>query len=269
MPFANIIKRDTESNFKKVVFTAVKEGRPVRVRILDNEAIMVYKHFIPGPKASVVCLGQEACPVCINNRKLIEASPGTKPNQIRGYYPRQTRYLVNVLNRTPAKFTSEGFPIFPTNNVYPANDPKTGESLTGVEPRSVNRVEVLERGVTLFSQLDTINSTLTDVEGNPLGIWNYDTIFSASGSGTDTVITVTPNVAINDKIDLEAMGLEKYDLSQVSMTLSPEDVEKLLRGVSLQDIFASHKVAETVDGDPVETDLTEDVDRTISELFPD
>ncbi len=267
MSFAKIEPRTESTEFSRVVYTTIREGYPIRLRVLDEEARPEFKHYIPTAKVSVVCLGFDACPVCQNNKKLIDNNPNVKPNQIRGYFSRQSRYLVNVLNRTPCKRTSTGELVFPLNGVYPVTDPKTGEQLTNVEPSPANRVEVLERGVTLFSQLNVINDTLTDAEGNRLGLWNYDIIISATGSGTSMVTTVTPNVAINDKIDLEEMGLTAYDLSTVSLNLKAEEIEQLLRGVSLKDIFSSQTVQESLSKTPVEPSAS--VDQTIAELFQD
>lgn len=272
MSFANIVKSEySGDSFSKVHYTRIKEGQPVRLRILDKEALHVTKHYMPHARASVVCHGFEACPICQNNKKLIEANPDTRPNQIKGYFSRQNRYLVNVLNRTPAKITENGTPVFATNGVYPASYSETGENLTAIEPTPVNRVEVLERGVTLFSQLNTINETLTDEAGNPLGLWTYDIIVSASGSGTDMVTTVTPNVAANDVVDIAELGLELNDLEDVSLNLNPEEVQKLMQGVSLKDIFASQQVVEAVENGQagLEEATEQDIDKTIQELFPD
>jgi len=242
--FADIPERNfEESNFKKTAFVPFFNGASLRIRVLDQKAHAVEKHFINRSKISVICLGEEACPICENNRRLVNANPGMKRNEIKGLIYKQTRFMANIFNRTPVKTTPSGKLVYPINNKFPSADATTGEVLIDIEAKPINQVQVLERGSTLFSQLNLVHNSVVDEIGQPLGLWNYDISISVLGSGKDMVTNVSALSHLNDKI--EVADEDRYALETVGIRLAPGEMVKALEGVTLRDIFAARRSEDT------------------------
>jgi hypothetical protein len=265
MSFADI--PEFESNFKPTEYTKLISGVPQQFRVLSEKAHHVEKHFIPATKISVLCLGEETCSICQNNDKLILDNPDISPRQIRGFLPRQNRYMINVLNRTMVKTSPSGNIVFSTQGQFPANDPNTGELLANLEAQPLDKVQVLERGPTLFAQLNSINDTVVDPEtGNPLGLWNYDVVITASGSGRKMTTNIIPYPNMNDEVDVPVE--EQFDLPTLGIQLSPEEMLRAVRGVTMRDIFEARRATDdalvAADVEVVGADVQEKVDK----LFP-
>jgi hypothetical protein len=262
--FAHIPEKREYTEFKKVQYLKIIPNVTIRIRILDREATLTFKHYLPKQRVSVVCLGDE-CPICITNKKLIAENQGIPTTQIRGYIPRSARHSVNVLNRTLVKTAEDGEVVYP--DIY-GKFPKvsaSGKELSKIQASPINRVEVLERGNELFQQLNAYNLNVVDENDNPIGIWNYDIVISATGTGRDMIINVTPQPMKNDTVEVAEEDL--YDLKSISLTLSADELWKLLSGVSLVDIFSSRREVET--DDEIESTLETAVDESIESLFKD
>lgn len=262
--FAHIPERKEFTEFKKVQYLKIIPNVTIRVRILDKEATLIFKHYLPKQGISVVCLGDE-CPICIQNKKLITEHQGIPTSQIKGYLPRSARHSVNVLNRTLVKITEDGEVVYP--DVY-GKFPKTsqsGKDITKLQANPLNRVEVLERGNNLFQQLNAYNLNVVDEADNPVGIWNYDVVISATGAGRDMVTNAIPQPQKNDVVEVPEE--DKYDLKNISLTLSVDEMWKVLSGVSLTDIFSARRGEEGTD--EVEDALESAVDESIESLFKD
>lgn len=267
--FADIpVYDDTKKEFKPTKFLKIIPGYPVRVRILDDSAYRVTKHYLPKQKVSLVCLEDE-CPICENNRKLVEANPDTPYNEIAGIIGKQNRYLVNVLNRTKVKITASGKVVFAgADGKFPTQHPESGEDLANVKPVHLNTVEVLERGSTLFGQLNGIHDTIRDDDGNRIGLTNFDIILTATGKGRQMTVSAIAQPQFNEPIGL--YNDELYNLEKVPMRLSSNEIIKLINGISLQDIFESRRaLKDTEELETVATEVAEDVEDTIENLFTD
>jgi len=264
--FADIPENTFEgSNFKKTQFVPFFNGANIRLRVLDHKAHSIQKHFINRSKLSVLCLGEEACPICENNRRLVQANPKSKRNQIPGMIFRQSRFMTNVFNRTPVKTAPSGKVVYPINNKFPSADPVTGEVLIDIEAAPLNEIQVLERGSTLFSQLNLVHNSVVDEVGQPLGLWNYDISISVVGSGKDMVTNVTALSHLNDAVAYRTEDL--YDLETVGIRLSPDEIIRVLEGVSLRDIFAVRKTEDTeAIAKEVEV-ISEEVKASVSNIF--
>lgn len=268
--FADIPDFKKDSERRKVNYLAFPEGTPTNVRILDAGAKRYFKHFLPKQRVSVVCPG-DGCPICANNRKLIEMNPDVQANAIKGYIGRQTRFMVNVLNRTLVKFDSAGNPHFKgPNGEFPSLVPGTTESLEAISPVTLNRVEVLERGSTLFSQLNALNDSILDPKtGERAGLTNFDVTFIVNGSGKSMTIAVIPNLQGMDVINLA--DYELYDFDSIVLNLTSDEIQKLLEGISLKDIFALRrsKNAVSMDATPptVDDDIANEVGDALASLF--
>jgi hypothetical protein len=264
MSFAEIPERKEFGEFKQTYFLKVIPNVPTRIRILDDHAYRVYKHFIPSQRVSIVCLGEDECPVCIQNRKLIDASPGVPYSRLDGFISKQNRYLVNVYNRTEVKITPEGNVVYPKmNGLFPAAH--DGVDITQIKPQPLNRVEVLERGVTLFGQFNAIYESVVDQEtGEPLGLNNFDLVLTASGKGRNMNIAVIPAVQFNDEVSVDPEDL--YALEAVPLQLSPDETWRLLNGEQLRDIL-EHRHAEDAELVSAEKVVAGELDSDTLNLF--
>lgn len=240
MSFADIPERDFEqSDFKRPVFVRLFNGANLRLRILNEKSYSTQKHYISRHRVSINCLGDDACPVCENNRRLMAANPNQKPYQIQGFMNRQNRYLTNVLNRTPIKTTPSGKVVYPINNDFPSADGDTGEILVEIEASPLNQIQVLERGPQLFSQLNLVNDSVINEVGVPLGLSTYDIGISVVGSGRDMVTNVTALSHLNDVVEINEDDL--HDLETVGIQLEADEVVRLIEGMTLRDIFSARR----------------------------
>jgi hypothetical protein len=277
MSFADIPDEQTNGNdeYRKTHYTKITSDYPIRLRILNKEAVHQKKYFLPKQRLSIIAPeNEENDPIWQRNGRLMKENPDKSPNQIKGWISRQNRYMVNVLNRTMVKRAPQsGNVVFPGQNGFPTHDPESGELISDVDPTPLNRVEVLERGPTLFSQLNQINSATCDEAGNPIGIWNYDIVISATGKGRHMVTNIIPYPNKNDEIDLDE--LELYDLEEVGLRLEPDEIERVLNGVQLRDIFAARRGEDTTETDTdddmsFESDVDDsDIQAGIDSLFGD
>jgi hypothetical protein len=265
MSFAEI--PEFESTFKPTEYVKLISGVPIQLRVLDEIACHVEKHFLPTTKISVLCLGEETCPICEQNQDLIKQNEDVSPRQIRGFLPRQNRYMVNVLNRTVVKVSPSGNVVYPVQGQFPTNDPQTGELLVNIESKPLDKVQVLERGPTLFAQLNAINDTVVDPEtGNPIGLWKYDIVIAASGSGRKMTTNVIPYPNMDDEVSIP--DEEKYALETLGIQLSPEEMMQAVRGVSLRDIFEARRATDNALVSADAQVISEDVQGKIETLFP-
>lgn len=262
--FADIPENTGESKFKSTEYVKIQAGFALRLRVLDKRATHQVRHYIPTSKISILCLGDEECPICKKNSALMRENPKAAPREIKGFIARQNRFLVNVLNRTMAKVTLSGKVVYPIGGQFPGVDTETGEDLSRIEPKPLNRIEVLDKGPELYQQLNMANDQVTDATGNPIGLWNFNIGITATGVGRKmkTAIVSYPNE--NDKVEVKEE--DKYVLSTLGIQLTPSEIEKVLTGVSLRDIFAARRA----DDGGVEVEavaVSADVQSKINTLF--
>lgn len=266
MTFADVPEQD-EFTYRKTHYVRITAGVPLRLRILDKKAYHVQKYFIPSQRISILALDESVDPIWRNNEKLMRENPDAKnPTQIPGFIRRQNRYMVNVLNRTMVKRSPAGNIVYAIGGQFPTNDPETGELLVNIDPQPLNRVEVLERGPQLFAQLNSVNQSTVDEAGNPIGIWNYDIIINATGSGRKMMTNITPRPDLNDDVELPE-GQEKYALETLGIQLSPDEMIAVVKGVSLRDIFEARRSDDEVALEREETQVSEEIEGKLNDLF--
>lgn len=261
MPFAQIKTYDNKENntLKKLEYLNI--SGPTTIRILDETAYSVESHFFMNAKASVVCLGED-CPVCETNKKLW-AMDNEKFRDDPNYHARSTRYFVNVLDKTPTKICTKC-----NAEVRNLNSPactSCGELITTVKAQPLNRVKILGKGVQLFEQLNAIEASLFDKEGNPLGLTAYDITLVPSGSGKKTTITPIPDKSSNDPVDKSS--LEMFDLTKAILKFDREELMDLQKGISVKDIFTARKATKVDMPASAETTSSVDARRVVDELF--
>jgi len=261
MTFADVSKPTTDTNrksdFRKTEFMRIDAGAHL-IRVLKVPAKKFFTHYIN--RSSVKCL-EEECPICANNKRLIMEYPETFREQ-SAYNRRQERHYVNVLDKTNAKVCTS------CGNEYKKLDAvvcSCGQMLPEAKP--LDKVKMLAKGPLLFGHLETIHNSVLDESGIPIGINNYDINVIVSGAGRDISYTPIPNPTANAPVELEDGAL--FDREKAIITLTPEELLDLQRGITLKDIFSARRSkAQTVIA-PIEIAVPQEQVTEVTEQIKD
>ncbi len=262
-------------DFDRPKYLRFREGFPTTVRILDNSAHRVRKHWINKARTSLLCLG-ETCPICASNDKIRGENPKNFRN-IKGYIPVQYRYMVNVLDRTMVVIDPEtGEEYYAQKGQFPLISSDNERSLAGIDPQPSNTIKILERGKTLFENFLAIHNETSesDGEGNLVsgGLTAFDLKLLTLGAGVDMTISVMPILQNDDDVAaiLEENELTPHDLSTVGIQLTSDEIEQVAyAGTSLSDIFSARKADEEAETTPEMAETLADVSESVTKLFDD
>lgn len=221
---------DETVNRTGVDYVKFVEDYRVTLRMLDEKARMVWKHFIPqankGRGWSVVCPNITAqttvCP--------IEASAAHLPKEDqerKNSYARR-RYIVNVLDRTPVTTCNNCNTVTPGQKCI-----SCGASLKGLDFSPLNKVKILEGGRRLFVEnLLAIDKMQREDIGKE--ITEYDITFTTSGTGRDKKITPLPRdpspLSASDLLDENGEPQKKFSLDDLTEPTPLEEIEILIAG---------------------------------------
>jgi len=261
MSFATISQASTKSDFKKVEYIKLPAGNTI-IRILQPKTYDYFVHYINA--AYLMCLGDE-CPICASNRKLISENP-EKFREIKGWSSRSERHSVNVLDKTLVKICSgckEEVKKVGAN--FPTTCPGCGVVIVAEEIKPLNKIKVLSRGKTLFENFNGIENSVLDDEGNPVPLTSYDFTLFVTGTGRETNITVIPMV--DKKEPYEVVEAELFDLSKTVITVTPEEMKEVQRGVSIKDIFAARKASEPKEMSEANEEAVKSAEQIVNELM--
>ncbi len=260
MSFANTSGTSAQtSKTEKRTFLRLDAGT-YNIRILDDHAYDIWTHYLNG--YTIECLGDE-CPICLNNRSLYMQYPDSFKDE-PGYSPRTRRYMVNVLDKTPVRTCQKCGEEYADKSVTTCS--KCKEIIAGDQLAPSGKVKILARGVTLFDQLNAIESAVLDEKGKVIGLTNYDITLIVSGTGKSKVITPIP-VVTGDKTPIPD-GLVKYDLEDATIKLTGPEILELKRGISLRDIFSARRAANPVSTvGAVSGDLEQAAREKVEDLF--
>ena len=240
MPFAvekktySEARTRTGSNYVKLT----PDYRSV-LRILDNQAALVWKHFVPeanaGKGMGAVCPNITAqtkvCPI----EKSLEGLDKDDPT--RRERSAKKRYIVNVLDRTPHTTCDACGTLTPGKNCTSCGNDLKKHTFT-----PLNKIKLLEGGPMLFLQglnaleqlgMDDFN---TDITG-------YDIVFQTQGKGREKRTNVTPQqpseLADEDFIDPETGERQtKFNLEDLTEPNTVEEIELMLQGATMADLNA-------------------------------
>jgi len=144
-----------------------------------------------------------------------------------------------------------------------------------VKPVRLDKVKLLRLGNDLIHDLNSVEKSVCDIEGNPLGLMNYDIALVVEGTGTKKRVTPVPSPSSNEVLSISPEQL--FNKEDSIIVLTPDEVQDHLRGVSLKDIFASRRLTKAVDevkqsvAEAVESDevdkLAQDVTDQINKLL--
>jgi endogenous inhibitor of DNA gyrase (YacG/DUF329 family) len=254
---------NTGEGFDKVNFMRFDYGQH-RVRLLGVPN-RVFTHFLKG-RATIQCLGRD-CPICQNNKSIKTEHPEDFRN-VSGYNASSPRHYINVLDRTSVKICPECQTENKPNiaNEFSPTCSKCNTFVTDVEPMSSGKVKVINISQTNADTLNTLNSTIQDKDGEPIGLENFDLIFMASQSGNRKTIAPMPDSNATDVVEVPEDAL--YDLENLVIKLEPDEIVELQKGVSLRDIFAARRGEELSDEViAVDAEYSEIVEKEVADLF--
>src|SRR3972149_2078887 len=258
MPF-HVSEKKEAKNFKKTQFMDLPAGQHV-VRVLNSDYVEYDQHWIGG---GILCLGEDECPQCQHNRKILAQVNGdfNAAKKVNGFNWRQTRGAVNVLDRTNTKICPKcGKENKSVNSMFSAVCPECGTILTEVPIQPLNQVKVFSRAKSVFDAITNLELTTLDANKEPLGINNFDLNLHVVGNTTLPL----PGDG-RDKVEVPDDAL--FDLDNVVLRLSADEMEKRMRGVSVRDIFAARNIMMD-EPEVAESKLTvEEVEKKIDELF--
>jgi hypothetical protein len=179
----------------------------------------------------IECLGDE-CPICQNNKKILYEHPEDYKD-VQGWCPRRPRFYLNVIDK------ADGL------------------------------VKVLSCGPMLIEDLKTMSRAIRNEKDERIDIRHYDWTLIVKGEKREK--TITPSHKFFGKEDEPNIGEQAlYDLSNVTVKLSPDEMLDAFNGASLKDIFAVRRAKkEALDSDfPTATENVEDeIKSAIDQMF--
>lgn len=209
----------------------------VTLRILDTNAVLVWKHFIQeanaGKGMGAVCPNITAqtrvCPIEKSLEGLDKDSQEVRDRRAK------KRYVVNVLDRTPYT-TCDSCGIDTPGKKCTG----CGNNLSKHTFAPLNKMKILEGGPMLFLQgLNPIEQIGQEDWG--VDITGYDIVFQTSGSGRDKKtagVPQQPSVLTDaDFADPETGEPQKrFDLQLLAEPSPIEEIELMLQGATMQDL---------------------------------
>jgi len=266
LDFSAVKKQEYDnSNFKRVDFMRFTPGNHI-VRVIEDKVSAIDTHFVLG-KYLVKCLG-EACPICRNNRKIIQENPEDF-REVKGYYNRSTRYFMNVVDRTPAITCPECATENKSENgtSFPSACSNCDAILTGVDPKPLSKVKLLSCGITLCNQLKSLQIGIQDSNHEPVGLANFDINFVITGRGKTKSTMPMP-------YRMDKIGPIDYDKEELAdhtkgvITLQSEELIELLKGVALRDIYTARRTEVAVEEEDNNV-VAFDIEKTVQDIFSD
>lgn len=253
--------KEFESTFRKPVFVRTAPGVVNVIRILSKEPHAEETHYVN--RSTIQCTGDD-CPICENNKIIISQNPESFRN-VPGYSSRRTLYYVNVLDKTLVKECPNcSVENTAVNGGFQPTCWKCNTVLVDTQAEPSNTVKILSRGVEFFSQLQMLQATTRDENGDPYGLENFD-IQLLTGNNRQPV----PQPAIPFKTDPVSFDeSDLFELDKVIISLNRSEIQDYLRGVSLKDIFAGRSAVKSeakVEKDVAE--VSESVEDRVNNLF--
>lgn len=216
------------------LFVKLDEDKPVTIQLLQERAAQYFVYWFKDSSQSwvkYISPGLDSCPIVERNRIVGKDNPK--------YIKASRKYAIMVYDTTPKIVcTACGADYWPQDKV---KDCECGQSLAGIKKVPVNKVRILERGYRLFSQLNSLEGTVTDADGDELSVISYPIMIIRKGTGNETTTTPVPQLHLPavDPSDFEEDFIElPYD----SLQLTRDEVMAILNdNVPLSDIFEARK----------------------------
>lgn len=254
-PFFEFRPEQEKKVFPKVNYMRFDVGQHLLRIIGDPRA--VYTHYVRHANIAIKCLGDD-CPICQNNKRIFLEHPNDF-RDVKGYTPRQYRHYFNALDRTMVKVcpSCQAENKKGTNGVFPTACSSCNALITSVSEVHSDKVKLVNISDTNAKMLAVQAQSVLDSEGNMIPLNSYDVMFTVIPGERKAILPQTVHTN-NDPVEVPEDAL--YDLDKAVITLEPDEVLELLRGVALRDIFASR--TNTKEEEAV-TEMAEDIDEEI------
>ena len=197
----NEVGTENSTEKKEVNYLRFAEGSTI-IRVLDEAPYSRWQHWLPAPAnggkgVGVDCIG-ENCPVCAKIK--LEKAKGTPKENIK--FTTKKVHSINVLVRKDGK----------------------------------NEVYVLEQGNGLFGNLKDVMVMMGSAGMTP-DLRNMDIMVNRTGTGfSNTKYSVMPLMNKVSPLTDEEKALEKYDLLNLKPKFTPEQLNKIIEGETLDNI---------------------------------
>lgn len=267
MSFKVDIRDYSQSQFKKTKFFNWTPGQH-RFRLLQDEAPLIQSYWFG--RGFIQANGSDDPQATLNRRIKLESPDDFRKN--KSWRPIQDRYYINVLDLTPVKMCHEcEAEVKAVNGTFPAVCPQCNKGViadTKVEP--LNEVRVLTGGKTLFEQIPTVESQYTNEDGEVIPITTYDCIMHVVGTGNQRTAVVLADVDDKGKpkaYDVEVPPEDLYDIYSIVPKITDDEMERLISGVSLRDIFAARNASDESDDEDAPKADSAEVQKRVDDLF--
>lgn len=268
MGFKVDIRDYSQSQFKKTKFFNWTPGQH-RFRFLQDEAPLIQSYWFG--RGFIQANGFDDPQATLNRRIKLEHPDDFRNN--KNWRPIQDRYYVNILDMTPVKMCPDcENEVKALNGTFPALCPACGKGVvSNLDAKPLNQVRVLTGGKTLFEQIPTVESQHVDEEGEAIPINTYDCVMHVVGTGSQRTAVILADVDENQKPKVYEIEVppeeELFDLYTIVPKVTDEEMEQLIQGVSLRDVFAArNKTDEDSDEETPRAD-PEEVQKRVDELF--
>lgn len=251
-----------EEKMPKINFLSLKYYGIYKVRFIEKFSI-INTHYFTGGKFSALCLGDNHCPVCENNYRIISAYPNDFRDQ-QGFFNRSTRYVANVYDLTLSKVCSScgyDIPVFaPITSC-----PRCGETLSDKDIVPSKKVKLASFSQTFISVLREIASSIVDENNNVIPITNYNCQIVVAKAGEKKTTMPSPDLkSINEPIEVNE---PLYDHSKIAISLSSDELMMAMQGTPLRDILKSRNKTTEIVGSQVSSPSQDEVEKIIKELY--
>lgn len=260
--------RDYSKEFKKTKFFDWTPG-PHRFRVLGDEAPLIQSYWFG--RGFIQSNGYDDPQGTLNRRIKLENPDTYRDNN--QWRPIQDRYYLNVYDMTPAKICPNCEREVKANNgTFPAICPSCGVGVvSNLEAKPLNQVRVLTSGKKLFEQFPSLEHKYVDENDEPIPINTYDCIMHVVGTGSNRSTVVLADVDDKDKpktYEIEVPPEDLFDLYSIVPKITDEEMEQLISGVSLKDIFASRREEDTDEESETPKRSLEEAKKRVDEIFP-
>ena len=239
------MEQASEFTGKKKEFLRLTVGNHT-IRLLPGEEgfYITYTHWINN--TNLECAGDE-CPICMNNKKIINDNPDDFRN-VKGYSRKRQVFYVNVLDKTLAKTCASCGEVHkPVAGTFASVCTSCNAVLVDVPPQPVNKICILNRGSELYENIKSINNAILDEAGEKVGVDSFDVMIMVPPKTKRPVAQGLPHQ--NEVIEIPQEDL--YVLEEAPLSLTVDEINKFIRGATLKDIFALRRADEVADETPV------------------
>lgn len=235
------VEKGGKPKYRRTEFMNLEAGEH-RFRILEPQETKKYTHYIGF--AYIECLGDD-CPICENNKKILFEHP-TDYKDVKGWAPRNQRFYINVLDKSPIS--------------------EDGKYSPGAQP--LNKVRVLSMGSRLLEDIKVLSKSVRNKQDERIDIRMYDFIFDIKGAKQTKTINVAHKWWPGDEAFEDIGDQELFDLSEVAVKLSREEMLDVFNGASLKDVFAMRRASKQVkEADFLSPETAAQIDNAVDELF--